>query len=352
MSETREPTAARVIGRLFGVAILVGSVLAGYQVTRVNFLYPRTGDATVRANLVGIAPHVSGALVQLNVVDNQEVKEGDLLFVIDSRPYEAALVRAQAALLLARSELQGMSNSIASAVSEVKSREAELDLAASDLKRYEPLLKDQAIEAVTVDTARTRQRTAFAQLQEAQQALQRQQNLLGQFGSLNARISAADADVQAAQLNVDYCRVRAPFNARVANLNISVGQYARAGEPLFALVDTRNWYVLANFRETFLESIQPGHDVDVFLMAYPNRPLHGTVQGIGWAVQTQDASLVGALPDVKPALNWVRLAQRIPVRIQLDEPSTQQPYRMGMTAVVTVRPAGGRSPVPVRAPSP
>jgi multidrug resistance efflux pump len=327
-------------------------MVAGGYVNRLNFIYPRTDDASVSANLVGIAPHVSGSLVALNVTDNQEVEEGDLLFVIDSRPYEATLARAQADLLLAGSELHAMSNSIASAVSEVKARQAELELAAGDLKRYEPLLKEQAIEAITVDAAHTRQRTAQAQLDEAQQSLLRRQNLLGQIGSLNARISAADADVRAAQLDVDYCRVRAPFKGRVANLNMSVGQYARAGDPLFALVDTRRWYVMANFRETFVESIRPGLEVDVFLMAYPNRRFRGRVEGIGWAIRSQNDATTGVLPDVKPALNWVRLAQRIPVRIQLEDPDPQRPYRMGMTAVVTVRKDRDPNPPPVVRPGP
>ena len=348
MGEGKEPVALKLLGRLLGLAILLGAAGMGYYVTWLNFRFPRTDDAMVRANIVGIAPHVSGALVQLNVVDNQQVNEGDLLFVIDPQPYEAALARSQADLLLARSELQAMSNSIASAVSEVAARQADLELATSDLKRYEPLLKDQAIDAVTVDVARTRQRTAEAQLRRAQQALEQQQNLLGQYGSLNARIGAAEAGLRAAQLNVDYCRVRAPFKARVSNLNTSAGQYARAGEPLFALVDTRRWYVVANFRETFLQSIKPEQSVDVYLMAYPNRLFHGKVQGVGWAVQGQDSSVAGVLEEVKPSLNWVRFAQRIPVRIDIEEPDPQRPFRMGMTAIVTIRGTGSPEPALTR----
>jgi len=337
MDESRDPLWLKVLGRLLGLAILSGAGWVGWHVTRLNYQFPRTDDASVMANVVGIAPHVSGALIELKVADNQEVNEGDLLFAIDPRPYEAALARAEAALLLARSELSAMSNSISSAVSAVKVREAELDLATSDLKRYEPLLKSQAIDALTVDVARTGQRTAMAQLEEAQQALLQQQNLLGQFGGLNARIGVAEADVRAARINVEYCRVRAPFKARVANLHISPGQFAREGEPIFALVDTRQWYVVANLRESFIESIRPGLAVDVYLMAYPNRRFAGTVQGVGWAVQTPEGPSTGVLPEAKPALNWVRLAQRIPVRIALDAPDPQRPFRMGMTALVTVR---------------
>jgi len=342
MDEPKNALGLKVLGRLIGLAILLGAVAIGYRVIKVSYLCPRTDDAAVRANIVGIAPQVSGALVQLNVVDNQLVNEGDLLFVIDSQPYEADLARYQAELLLAQSELQAMSNSISSASSEIAARQADLDLAASDVRRYEPLLKDRAIDAETVDSARTRQRTAQDRLVEAQQALQQQQNLLGQHGTLNARISVAEANVRSSQIKLDYCRVRAPFKARVSNLNTSIGQYARAGEPLFALVDMRRWYVVANYRETFLPSIKAGMPVDIFLMAYPERLFHGKVQGVGWAVQGQDASSLGVLVEVKPNLNWVRFAQRIPVRIEIDDPDPNWPYRMGMTAIVTIQgPRGG-----------
>ncbi|MFZ0827797.1 MAG: biotin/lipoyl-binding protein [Verrucomicrobiia bacterium] len=344
MGASPDPNWLRILGRTLGGLILVGALALGYLVTRVNYLYPRTDDATVTANVVGIAPHVSGALVELNVADDQEVKPGDLLFAIDSQPYAVAAARANATLLLARSDLEAISNSIASADSAVNVREAELQLAIADVKRYEPLLASQAIDALTVDVARTRQRTAQAQLEEARQNLLQQQNLLGQFGSLNARIGVAEADLHAAQINLDYCRVSAPFPARVANLSISAGEFAREGQPIFALVDTRDWYVVANFRETFLESIHPGQAADVYLMAYPHRCFHGTVQGVGWAVQTPDSAPNGALMGVSPTLNWIRLAQRLPVRIRLDAPDPKMPYRMGMTAVVTLRKPATRAP--------
>ncbi len=346
MNQSPEPTWLKPLGRTLGWAVIAGALLMGFYIARLNFFCPRTDDATVTANVVGMAPHVSGAVVKLNVKDNQEVNPGDLLFAIDPQPYAAAATRANAALLLARSELEAMSNSIGSAVLEVKIREAELDLAASDVKRYEPLLADQAIDALSVDVARTRQRTAQAQLDQARQNLSQQQNLLGQFGTLNARIGVAESDLQLAEINLQYCQVNAPFPARVANLNISAGEYAREGQPLFALVDTRVWYVVANFRETFLPSIHPGQDVDVYLMAYPHQRFRGTVEGIGWAIQTPDSAANGNLMGVQPTLNWVRLAQRIPVRIRLQDPGPNKPYRMGMTAVVTMRrtPNDGAAP--------
>jgi len=102
-------------------------------------------------------------------------------------------------------------------------------------------------------------------------------------------------------------------------------------------VDTRAWYVMANFQETYLDSIRPGTGVEVYLMSYPNRRFRGTVQGLGWAIAPEDGASVGGLPVVPRTRNWVRLAQRIPVRIKLEAPDPEHPYWMGMTAVVTVR---------------
>ncbi len=327
----------RAAGRLLGFAILAAALAAGIGVTRLSYREPRTDDAMVRANVVGIAPHVSGPLVELHVVDNQDVQAGHLLFVIDPRPFEVALERARADLLLAQSEVGATAKAIASATAEVTRLEAERGYARDHVTRLAPLLPKQFVTRDRMDEAQVKARAADAAVAKARQELDRQRQLLAQFGDVNARIAAATAAIHAAELDLEYCRVRAPFPARVTNLNIAQGEYARAGQEVFALVDTRAWYVLANFQETFLDAIRPGMSAQVYLMAYPARRFHGTVQGIGWAVLSPDARTDGVLPTVQPSLNWVRLAQRIPVRITLEPPDPEQPYRMGMTAVVTVR---------------
>jgi multidrug efflux system membrane fusion protein len=187
---------------------------------------------------------------------------------------------------------------------------------------------------------------ARAQVERARSELQRARALLGQLGDVNARRQAAQAAVTDAQLDVDYCFVRAPFDAYVTNLNIAVGQYAVQGQQVFALVDDRVWYVMANFRESFLRRIEPGMEAEVYLISYPNRRFRGRVQGVGWALHQDNGASVGVLPAVQPTLNWVRLAQRFPVRIVLEERDPAHPFRMGQTAVVTVRGAGTSSPAP------
>ncbi len=327
----------KVIGRLIGLAIILGSIGVAAYVSREHYRQPRTNDANVRANIVGIAPNVSGQITELKVVDNQEVNEGDILFVIDPRPFEIELERARANLLLTQTQISATSNAVAAAQMNVQRLESESTYAADHVQRLEPLLAKKFVTQDNLQSAQVDAHSAEASLAQARAELSRQKSLLGQVDDVNAYLKVAEAAVHSAELNLNYCRVRSPFKGRVTNLNIAQGEYAKASSQVFALVDTRHWYVMANFQETYLASIRPGMDAEVYLMSYPNRKFHGKVQGLGWAIQSPDALVPGVLPSVEPTLNWTRLAQRIPVRIELEDGDPQQPYRMGMTAMVLLR---------------
>ena len=138
-------------------------------------------------------------------------------------------------------------------------------------------------------------RSLEAAVQHAQSQLAQQQKLLAQQGDVNGRLETAKARVRLAELNVEYCYVRAPFKGLVTNLNISLGDYAHVGERVFALVDRRMWYVLGNFRETLLPAIEPGMEARVNLVGYPGRTFHGVVQGIAWSVLSPSGQADGAL---------------------------------------------------------
>lgn len=323
-------------GRLLGAAILGGTALVVWRSLSVSLQRPLTDDASVRADLIGIAPHVSGPLTELCVVDNQAVQKGDLLFVVDPRPYEVRLAQAEADLEVVRREIDARRDDVAAAGATLRERTAEYDYANDYLHRVEPLLLRHFVTEDKVEEARTRRRTAVATLSRARQELARATNLLAQEGASNPRHAAAEARVRAARLDLDYCRVTAPFDGYVTNLNIAVGDYAVEGRQVFALVDRRNWYVIGNFRETYLRNVHPGMAAQVYVLNYPNRPFRGEVQGIGWAVQQTDGPTTGLLPPVQPALNWVRLAQRFPVRVRLIDPPGDLPLRVGQTAAVTV----------------
>ena len=385
-----DPGARRVIGRLLGAGIVGAAVIAVIVALLQWELRPQTDDATVRANFVGIAPEVNGHIVELHVRDNQQVREGDLLFLIDPRPYEIALERARATLALTRKEVDGLKNGAATAVAGVSKAAAQLNASAAEitrremdpiaadaeiarlraqfqhaedhLKRLEPLLPQQFVTADRVEEARTQRDAALAALNEAQAhkraavaalvstraqhvangaALQqarseqsRAEDAIGQIEGINARIAAAEAAVHAAELDLSYCRVLAPFTGLVVNMNISNGAFARAGVEVFTLVDTRTWYVVANFRETQLRHIPAGAPVDLYLQSQPGKHFRGTVVGLGWAVLPENGTSVNGLPRVERSLDWIRLAARFPVRIKVDNPDDS--FHLGASAVATV----------------
>ena len=151
---------------------------------------------------------------------------------------------------------------------------------------------------------------------------------------MNARIAAAEAQLRDAELNLGYCRVTAPFSGKVVNFNISTGAFARAGVDLFTLVDTRTWYVVANFRETQLRHVEEGAPAEIYLQFKGGKRFKGKVVGLAWAVVPEDGTSAMGLPNVPRNLDWVRLAQRFPLRIQVEDPDDS--FRVGASAVVTI----------------
>jgi membrane fusion protein, multidrug efflux system len=326
----------QIIAHIISAIVIAGAIVGVIYATRQYYIYPRTDDAYVRANTIGVAPHVSGPIVDLPIVDNQHVRAGQLMFAIDPRPYQAAYDNAVAKLQLTTLQVRALENSIGSARAQEQQHRASAAYARQYLDRIEPLLPKHFVTANDVYNARTRYQAEQANVESAHSDVSKTQNDLGQLGNVNTRIKAAEAEVYNAKLNLDYCLVVAPFDGYVTNLNIAVGQYANEGRDVVSLVDNRNWYVMANFRENFLAHIRVGMHVEVFLLAYPGHSFHGQVQGVGWALYQENGATVGGLPSIEPTLNWVRLSQRFPVRITLEHPDPQFPYRMGATAVVTV----------------
>ncbi|HTY56114.1 MAG TPA: biotin/lipoyl-binding protein [Candidatus Binataceae bacterium] len=327
----------RIAGAVLAAAVYGATIVLAVYVTRIYLLFPQTDDAYVRADTVGIAPHISGPIVQLLIRDNQHVKRGDLLFVVDPRPYQAELDSAEANLDLTNLQIKALDSSIVAAKARTAQLEADRDYDKQYLERVVPLLPDNFVTANDVSSARSKLAASKAAVENARSEVARATSELGKYGDINARRKAAEAAAYKARLNVEYCYVHAPFDGYVTNLNIAVGQYANEGRQVVSLVDDRNWYVMANFRETFLARIRPGMTAEVFLLGYPNVRFRGRVEGVGWALFQDNGASVEGLPRVEPTLNWVRLAQRFPVRITLENRDPDFPFRMGETAVVTIK---------------
>ena len=386
----------KALGKNLGRAIVLGAVIICLVAIWVYVDRPQTDDATVRANFIGIAPHASGHIVELLVKDNQTVKQGDLLFTIDPRPYEHTVARAKAGLVLTRKEVDALEKAEKVAEASIMRAEAQVSASAADIeraeaqsiaaeaalqraegefteaddhfKRLEPLLSKELTTADLVESARTRRLVAETGVNQAQKGLTaakatvtaaraqhlaveasleqakedrlRAEDAIGREGDFNARIGAAEAQLAEAELDLGYCKVYAPFSGKVVDLNISLGEFAHSGSQLFTLVDTRIWYVVANFRESQLKHIEEGAPAEIYLQ-FKGKHFRGKVVGPGWAVLPEYGTSTSGLPNVPRNLDWVRLAQRFPVRIEVEKPDDS--FRIGASAVVTIT---GRAPPP------
>jgi multidrug efflux system membrane fusion protein len=338
-AEWRKPAALIV-----SVLAIVGAIGLTLTVWGIIERHPRTDDAIVRANVVGIVPRVRGQIVKLNVRDNQAVEAGEVLFEIDPDDYALVLDKAQAALAsldqqieVARAQDTDIKYQVKVAEAGVDRAQAELKQADDTLQRLQPLLPSGFARADDVDKVATAKHVAAATLAAEKQRVNQARTTLSSLATLMAQRPAAVATVDLAALELSYCKVVAPFPGRVISLNISPGAYASAGIPVFSLLDTRQWYVTANFREGELRHIAPGHRADVYLSSAPDRRFQGRVQGIGWAVEpTDEIDIPHGLPLVKRELNWVHIAQRFPVRIEIEDPDPEL-FRMGISAVAIIK---------------
>jgi multidrug efflux system membrane fusion protein len=352
----------RVLSRRISVAIAVAAALLGLlALYRANH-YPRTDDAEVFANFIGIAPQVDGPIVRLNVRDYQFVRKGDLLFEIDERPYQYALERAlseqaalegqitdeqrriaalvsavsmsQAGIHSSQSDVNRWAAAVDQARADVSNAEqgvnrakAEWTYASNNLHRLEPLLTRQFVTVDQVDRARTSEtaeaealkqaesqlRLSQAGLQSALAQYERSQSVVDEskayheqaqhavttLDPLTNQRGAKASSVETARYNLGNCQVYAPFDALVTNLNLSEGAYAHAGQQVFTLIDARTWWAIGNFREGELQHIVPGMRADVYVMSKPSLRFKGVVDSVGFGV-TPDPDVFGRLEPGLP----------------------------------------------------
>lgn len=330
------------------------------------FMNPWTRDGQVRADVIEITPRVTGPIVQLAVQDNQFVKTGDLLFAIDPRTFTANLAQAKAQydkakdnylalekqVEAAEAQVEVTKASVLQAQSAIKELDSQIEKTKAEYERQQEMLPQKATSEKSVERAKAnfevsleKRQGALASLAQARATLiQSEASLaearanLGAPGDSNASIREALASLEEAKLNLEFTKIKAPVDGYVTNLNLRLGSNAAANQPILALVDINSYWVHGFFRENFIGNIQKGDKAIITLMTYPDTPLEGYVDSLGWGIAQQDGSTgSNLLPNVSPTFEWIRLAQRVPVRIHLTKVPEEIALRVGTTASVLVR---------------
>ena len=278
--------------------VLLAALAAAAVVWRFYVSAPWTRDGRVRVQVASVAPQVSGQIVELLVFDNQAVRRGDVLYRIETADFAVALAQAEA---------------------EVKNREADLQVKNAQSARRQ--------ELSTVSTS-----------------IEEKQQFAGTAKIAEAALETAKAQLEQARINLGRTEVRAPVNGRVTNLLLRVGDYATQGSVNIRVIDTDSFWVDGYFEETKLAGIRVGDPAEMALMGF-DPPLRGTVESITLGISTANAApSTQGLPNVDPVYTWVRLAQRVPVRIRIDHVPEGVPLVAGMTATVVVNRGTGSSP--------
>ncbi|WP_437889146.1 efflux RND transporter periplasmic adaptor subunit [Phytobacter sp. V91] len=270
--------------------VLAVAIVAGWWLWNFYMQSPWTRDGKVRAEQVSITPQVSGSITALHIKDNQFVKAGEVLFRIDEPPYEIAVLNAKAQLARAQADLSKASNE-------------------ANRRRH---LSQGYISAEDLDTANINVK------------------------AMQASVAVAQAQLEQAQWQREQTTVKSPVDGWVTNLSARTGNYATAGQPVFALVDSHSFYVVGYFEETKLRHIREGDSAKIVLYS-GNITLQGHVSSIGRAIYDQSVETdSGLVADIKPNVPWVRLAQRVPVRIQFDAIPADITLVSGTTCTVSV----------------
>ncbi|MGO4380989.1 multidrug transporter subunit MdtN [Pseudoduganella sp. RAF53_2] len=336
-----QPPAAKRRRLIVPIVAVLALIAIGYTLVAINHS-PRTDDAYAQAYTIGVASQVAGRIVELKATDNAVVHKGDVLFRIDPTPYDLDVqkLKAQAITLehqiaLTQRQVDAQTHAASASAASVARAADNAAQKRSSLARLEPLLEDEFVSKEQVDLARTAANSASLELKAARFDQQRAQSSVSSVEALVAQKAELAAALAHAEFLADQTVVRAPFDGRIVDLKIAVGEFAAAGRALFTLIDTRNWYVIANFRETELGQMHIGSQANLYLMSAPDRKFKGVVESVGWGVVPDEGGSAGGLPRVPRSINWVHVAQRFPVRIRVTEPA-EDLFRIGASAVAVV----------------
>jgi membrane fusion protein, multidrug efflux system len=337
-------TAIRRYGRLASIVIIVVAAAFGFYALHESDVRPTTSDSSLDADVVHVAAAVGGRVIELGVTENARVAKGDLLFQIDPVPYRLSVAQAEADLRLAEAQRDTQRRVVATQTStatitgdETKNAKENHDLAKRTADRLRPLASSGYVPKQQFDQAEVTERDTATALLQAQERHAAAVTAIDTVAGGEAAVGARRAALAIAQRALADTTVRATHDGLVVGLTISTGEMVAPAQSLFTLINTEEWFADGDFRETDLGAIAIGDCATVFSMIDRAVPIKGVVQGIGWGVTSQEQiNLPRSVPYVERSLNWVRVAQRFPVRVRLENPPPRL-MRLGASAVIEVK---------------
>jgi len=335
-------------GKLISLAIIALAAVVTFYALRETEAHPSTSDASIDADVVHVAALVGGRIVKIGVSENARVAEGDLLFQIDPVPYRLAMEQAAADLSIAEAQLETRRRALSTERSNAAIAHNQTgtawqnhELAVRTVERLRPLAASGYVPRQQFDQAEVSEKDSATALVQAKERESAAFEAIDTEAGAEAAVAARRAALAIAQHQLDDTTVRARHNGLVVGLTVSSGEIVTPSQSIFTLINTDDWFAVANFRETDLATIAIGDCATAFSMIDRRVPIKGTVVSIGWGVADQDrANIPRSVPYVERSLNWVRVAQRFPVRILLEKPPTQLVH-LGASAVVEIRHGAG-----------
>jgi multidrug efflux system membrane fusion protein len=331
-------------GRLIAVGATALAVVTALLVASWVRGHPSSSDASIDADVVHVAAAVGGRIIEIRVRESSPVHRGDVLFQIDSLPYQLVASQAQADLAVAEAQLDTQRKYVSTqrsnatvARDQAMNAKANYELATRTAERLRPLTAKGYVPNQQLDQAEVTARDAATRLQQAQVQQLAAVQAIDTVQAGESLVAARQAALALAKRNLEDTTVRATHDGLVVGLTVSSGEFVAPGQSLFTLIDTEEWYASANLRETDLSAVQAGDCATVYSMIDRRLAIRGVVDSIGWGVLDQDRiSLPRSVPYVERSLNWVRVAQRFPVRIRLENPPPQV-MRLGASAVIEIK---------------
>jgi len=305
--------------RRWTLAIIVLCVLLFGWTLIADRLTPYTSDASVRTFVVRLRPEVSGKVIEVAVRDNQIVRTGDLVYRIDPAPFRIAVERDAAKLAAAGQAVGASTAAVDEAQAQLVQELAQRDNVREQAARVFELVRTGVYAKSKGDQAQSELGTAEAQVQRAQASLEQARQALGPKGADNPQIREATAELEQARLDLARTTLLAPGDGVVSNLQLSVGQYAAAGQPALTFLDARQIWLQAFLRENSLEYISPGTRAEVVLDVLPGRVLPARVESVGWGIGESDVDTITGLPKTRQGTGgWLAPAQRFPVELAFE----------------------------------